>query len=126
MFKKYKAIGSSLNLNKDHSGPGRRERTQEKNSLLQEKLIDNQKISARINGLDISKSTFNRITKRDLKWRLHKMQVRKERNNYKWSWFTENKTGFNYLIHDASLSSKNGGPSTNVHYEYLDIIYIIK
>ena len=40
-------------------------------------------ISAIKNGLDISKSTFNRIIKFDLKWNPYKMHVRKERNNYK-------------------------------------------
>ena len=35
------------------------ERTQE-NSLLQEKLIEDPRISARKNALDTSKSTFNR------------------------------------------------------------------
>ena len=48
--------------------------------------MEDQRISARKNGLGISKSAFNRITKRDWKWHFpYKMHVRKERNNYKWS-----------------------------------------
>ena len=64
-----------------------------------------------MNGLVISKSTFNRITKHNLKWHLNKMHVRKERNNYKWkifskikSRFTLNNSGRN--IKTASISSK--------------------
>ena len=57
---KYKTEGSNLNLIKGT------ELTQE-NINLQEKLNEYPRISARKNGLDNSKSTFNRITKRDLK-----------------------------------------------------------
>ena len=56
---KYKTEGSSLNLNKDRR---RTERTQENITFFQEKLIEDPRISARKNGLGISKSTFNRIT----------------------------------------------------------------
>ena len=38
------------------------ERAQENINLLHEKLIDETRISARKNGLNISMSTFNRIT----------------------------------------------------------------
>ena len=58
------------------------ERTQENIAPLQEKLIEDPGISARKYSLDISKSTFNRITNRDLKCHLYKLHVRKERNNY--------------------------------------------
>ena len=75
----------SLNLNKDLSGRRRTERTQENTNLLQEKLIEDTRISARKNGSEISKSTFNRITKRDLKWHNYKRNVRKERKKYKLS-----------------------------------------
>ena len=61
---KYKTERSSLDLNKDRSGRRRTECTYENITLLQEKLTEDPKISARKNGLDISKSTFNQITKR--------------------------------------------------------------
>ena len=64
---KYKTEGSSLNLNKDRSGRRRTGRTKENINLLQENLVEDPRISARKNGLNISKSTFNRIVKRDLK-----------------------------------------------------------
>ena len=51
--KKYKTEGSSLNLNKDRSGHRRTERTQENINLLQVKLMENPRRSARNNGLDI-------------------------------------------------------------------------
>ena len=81
--KKYKTEGSTLNLNKDRAARRRTERTQENIKLLQEKLIEDPGISARKNGLDIGKRTFNRITKRSFKWHPYKMHIRKERNNYK-------------------------------------------
>ena len=66
----------------DRSGRRRTERTQEDINLIQEKFIEDPRISAIKNGSDISKSTFIRITNRDLKWHPYKMHVRKERNNY--------------------------------------------
>ena len=80
--KKYKTEGSSFNSNKDRSGRRKTERTQE-DINLQEKLIEDQRISARKNYFDIGKSTCSRITKRDLKWHPYKMHRRIERNNYK-------------------------------------------
>ena len=65
--KKHKTEGSSLNQNKNRSGRRGTERRQENIDLLHEKLIEDPRMSARKNCLDISKSTFNRITKRDLK-----------------------------------------------------------
>ena len=68
--------------------------TQDNINLLQERLIEDPRISATENGLDISKSTFNRINKRDLKWHPNKMHVRKEIKNYKRNRLTERKSGF--------------------------------
>ena len=65
--KKYTTEGLSLNLNKDRSGRKRTEHSQENINILQEKLIEDTRISARKNGFDFSKSTFNRITFHDLK-----------------------------------------------------------
>ena len=65
--------------NKDRSDRRKTEQTQKNINLLQEKIIEDPRISVSKNRLDISKSTFNRVTKRDLKWNPYKMQVRKER-----------------------------------------------
>jgi len=60
---KFKTEGTTLNLNKERSGCRRTERTPENINLVREKLIETPKITTRRNGLDISKSTFNRIVK---------------------------------------------------------------
>ena len=103
--------GSSLYLNKDRSGRRRTERTQESINLLQEKLIEDPRISIKKNGLDISKSTLNRITKRDLKYHLYKIHVWKERNNYISSSFTEKKSGFIYKSYGRSAKKEASLPS---------------
>ena len=59
-IKKYKTEGSSLNLNKDRSGSRRTDRTPENIDLFQENIIEDSRISARMNGLDNSKGAFNR------------------------------------------------------------------
>ena len=53
---KHKTQRSNLNLSKDRR---RTVRTQENTNLLQKKLIEDSRISARKNGLNISKGTFN-------------------------------------------------------------------
>ena len=80
---RYKTEILSLNINKNHSGRRRIERTQENINFLQEKLIEDPRKTERKNSLDFSESTFNRITKCKLKWHPYKIHVRKERNNYK-------------------------------------------
>ena len=53
-MQKYKTENSSLYLNKDRSGHWRTERTQENINIIQEKLIEDPRISARKNGLENS------------------------------------------------------------------------
>ena len=67
-----------MNL-KDSSGRRITKRTQENINLLREKIIEDLRISARKSGLEISKSTYNRIIKRDLKWHPHEMHERKKK-----------------------------------------------
>ena len=80
-------------------------------NILHEKLTEDPRISARKNGLDISKNTFNRITRLNLKCHPYKMHARKERKNYKLSKFSEIKSRFTYKSYgrnakkDASLTS---------------------
>ena len=75
---KFKTEGKTSNLNRERSGCRRTERTRENINRVREKLIENPKISKRRNGLDISKSTFNRIVKNDLKYHAYKIHVRHE------------------------------------------------
>ena len=102
--KKYKTEVSSLNLNKDRSDRKRTEPTQENINLLQEKLIEDSRISDRKNGLDLTESLnsiWNGILKNACKKRKKKL-----------SWFTERKSGLTKMSYgrnakkDASLSSK--------------------
>ena len=53
--KKHKTEGSSLYQNRDRSGCWKTKRAQGNISFLQEKLIEDPKISVRKNGLNISK-----------------------------------------------------------------------
>ncbi|KAF2365669.1 hypothetical protein FHG87_003586 [Trinorchestia longiramus] len=48
--------------------------------IAQRALTENPQISARKSGLDVTKSTFNRIITLDLKRHPYKMHVRKAKN----------------------------------------------
>ncbi|KAF2360355.1 Protein of unknown function DUF4817 [Trinorchestia longiramus] len=72
---RYRTEGTSLNLNKGRSGRKRTTRSEEKVRIVQGALTENQKISAKKSGLDVTKSTFNRIITLDLKWHPYKMDV---------------------------------------------------
>ena len=75
--KKDKTARSYLHQNKDRSGRKRTEHLLKNINLLQEKLIEDPRITTRKNGLNISKITLNRITEHDAKWNPYKMHVRK-------------------------------------------------
>ena len=78
-FTKYNQHGTSLNRNAVRSGRPKSGRSNENIDRVQEALEDNpDNIACRQNGLGLSKSTFNRICKIDLKWHLYKMRVRHE------------------------------------------------
>ncbi|KAF2368107.1 Protein of unknown function DUF4817 [Trinorchestia longiramus] len=72
--------GTSLNLNKGRSGRKRTGRSEENIRIVQGALTENPQISARKSGLDVTKSTFNRIITLDSKWHSYKMHVRKAKN----------------------------------------------
>ncbi|KAF2349663.1 Protein of unknown function DUF4817 [Trinorchestia longiramus] len=65
---RYRTEGTSLNLNKGRSGWKRTGRSEENVRIVQRALTENPQISARKSGLDVTKSTFNRIITLDLKW----------------------------------------------------------
>ena len=60
--KKYQTYGTSHNRNKENSGLPRTARTEENIQVVREDFENNRKISCRRNELNISKSTFNRVT----------------------------------------------------------------
>jgi transposase len=114
---KYKNEGTSLNLNKGRSGRKRTERSEENVEIVQQQLLENPGISCRRNGVDIDKSTFNRIVKLDLKWYAYKMHVRHElldtdlprRRNFA-HWFLQRNVRFveNIVIGDEAAFHLNG------------------
>ena len=69
-----------MNLNKNRTGRKKTARTRENINLVLEHLLEDSKISARRNGLDLSKDTFQRIglVKYDLEWKPYKRPVRHE------------------------------------------------
>ena len=75
-FQKYSNAGTSLNLNKGNSGRRRTTRTEENIAAIRALLEENQRVSARRNPIDIYSSSFNRITKFELRWHPYKMHVR--------------------------------------------------
>ncbi|KAF2348469.1 Protein of unknown function DUF4817 [Trinorchestia longiramus] len=75
---RYRTEGTSLNLNKGRTGRKRTGRSEENVRIVQGALTENLQISARKSGLDVTKSTFNRIITSDVKWHPYKMHVRKQ------------------------------------------------
>ena len=73
--KKYRNHATSLNRNKKNSGRKRSARTVEKIEAVRALLERNPRVCARDNGL-LTKSSFNRITKRDLKFHPYHMYIR--------------------------------------------------
>lgn len=114
---KFKTEGTTSNLNRERSGCRRTERTRENINRVREKLIENSKISTRRNGLDISKSTFNRIVKNDVRYHAYKIHVRHEllepdlprRLNFS-NWFLQKNARFveDIVIGDEAAFHMNG------------------
>ena len=67
-----------MNLNKNRTGCKNTARTRENINLVLEPLLEDPKNSARKNGLDLSKDTFQRLVKYELEWYPYKMRVRHE------------------------------------------------
>ena len=66
---KYLSSGTSHNRNKGNSGRRRVARSEENVAAVRNLLEENpENVSARRNGLGISRSSFNRITKLELRW----------------------------------------------------------
>ena len=76
--RKYENSGTSLNLNKSNSGRRRTTRTAENIDAVRDLLQENPHMSARRNPIPISRASFNRITRQDIKWHPYRMHVRHE------------------------------------------------
>ena len=73
---KYQQHGTNHNHNQGRSGRNKAARTEENIGMVRDLLQDNPTASTRRNELPLTKSFFNRIILRDLKWYPYKMQVR--------------------------------------------------
>jgi hypothetical protein len=67
--RKYHNTGTSLNRNKGNSGRRRTARSEENVAAARDLLGETPRgVSARRNAVEVSKSSFNRITRLDLRW----------------------------------------------------------
>ena len=77
--KKYEIHGTSLNRNPKNSGRKRTARSNDNIDAIHNELINNPVISTcRLNNINVSSATFNRIVRIDLKWHPYKIQRRHE------------------------------------------------
>lgn len=118
-IQKYNANGTSLNLNKSNSGRPNTVTTAENVEEVREFLLNNPHASARRNALPFTKSSFNRITKRMLRFHPYRMHIRHElkqedferRINF-CNWFAESCRDANFLsnfiISDEAGFAMNG------------------
>ena len=78
-LQKYQTTGTSLNRNKGNSGRRRTARSEENVAAVRDLLEETPRgVSARRNHVEVSKSSFNRITRLDLRWHPYRMHVRHE------------------------------------------------
>ena len=76
LLQKFHRLGTVQNQNPGNSGRNRTARTPKNIALVQQALAENPRISARRNGIGLSKSTFNEITKIDLCYHPYRMRIR--------------------------------------------------
>ena len=74
--RKYQETGTSQNLNKGRSGRRRTVRTDANIQAVRDLLNQDPQTSARRNGLGINYTSFNRITRLELRWHPYKISVR--------------------------------------------------
>ena len=128
--RKYQNTGTSVNRNKGYSGrqkTGRSEANVAAVRVLLEEIPRG--VSCRRNPVEVSKSTFNRITRLDLRWHPYRMHVRHEllpddlprRLRYA-QWFNERCQNPNFLqsiiIGDEAGFAMNGEVNTHNVSEY--------
>ena len=78
-FRKYQNTGTSLNRNKSSSGSRRTARNEASIAAVRELLEETPRgVGARRDAVAVSKSSFNRITKLDIRWHPYRMHVRHE------------------------------------------------
>ena len=116
---KYRQHGTSLNRNRGNSGRKRTGRSQENIQAVRIQLQNNPHISVRRNAVGLPKSTFNRITRLDLRWHPYQICIRHELRDGDFArrrdfcrWFAEQQRNphflRNFVIGDEAGFSMNG------------------
>ena len=86
-IKKYTDHATSLNRNKGNSGRQFTVRTQDTVDAVQFAIRNNPRgVTCRINGLGLTKSTFNRIVAKYLKWHPYKIHKRQQLKDGDFEW----------------------------------------
>ena len=75
-IRKYQQEGTSLNLNKGRSGRRRTVRSEENVAAVRRAIQENPQVSMRRNGQAISKSSFHRIVRQEMRWYPYRMLCR--------------------------------------------------
>ena len=128
-YSKYLRWGTSLNRNKGNSGRRRTARNLQNVNAVQNILIRAPKTTSRRNGLGMTKSTFNRISKTELRFHPYRIHRRQELKNGDYArrmnfcrWFLQQSIDPAFLsrftIGDEATFSLNGNINTknNVYY----------
>ncbi len=127
---KYQKVGTSLNLNKGNSGKRKTGRSEANVAAVRVLLEETPRgVSCCRNPVEVSKSTFNRITRLDLRWHPYRMHVWHEllpddlprRLRYA-QWFNERCRNPNFLqsiiIGDEAGFAMNGEVNSHNVREY--------
>ena len=77
-YAKYREHGTSLNMNKEHSGRPKTARSEQNVERVRRSLQRNGVVSSRRNGMNISRSSFSRIVKQDLRFHPYVLIERQE------------------------------------------------
>ncbi|KAF2355920.1 Protein of unknown function DUF4817 [Trinorchestia longiramus] len=115
--RKYQTKVTCLNLNKGCSGRRKTVRTEENSEMVRTIIQENETVSCRKNNSQLSKSSFNRIVKRHLKWHPYKINLRHQltdndyvrRENFV-RWFLRKPDRFidNIIVGDEAAFFMNG------------------
>ena len=127
--RKYQNTGTSLNRNKGKSGRRRTGRSEENIAAVRELLEENPHVSSRRNPVAVTQSTFNRITRLELRWHPYRMYVRHELLDTDWprrlrfsNWFNRQCENQNFLdrliIGDEARFEMNGKVNTQNVRQY--------
>lgn len=124
LLEKFQTRGTVKNQNAGNSGRLRTARTPENVELVRQTLEENPEISARRNGLGLSRSTFNKITLLDLNYHPYRMVIRHKIEDFDYhrrrvfcQWFYDRFQEENFaqkiVIGDEATFSMNGRVNTH-------------